>query len=51
MTWENLRDAANLLPQHGRFALGTSLANVSMQVALSPFLAAAGQPDNADVTP
>jgi hypothetical protein len=50
MTWENLSSAANLLPHEVGFTLSTSLANVSMQEALSPFVAAAGQPDNADLT-
>jgi hypothetical protein len=49
-TLKNLRDAANLLPHEVGFTLGTSLSNISMQEAISPFVAAAEQPDNVDLT-
>jgi hypothetical protein len=49
-TLENLRDAANLLPHEVGFNLGTSLSNISMQKAMSPFVAAADQPENVVLT-
>jgi hypothetical protein len=48
-TLENLRDAVNLLPHEVVFTLGTSLSNISMQEAVSLFVAAAEQPDNVDL--
>jgi hypothetical protein len=49
-TLENLRDAANLLPHEVGFTLGTSLSNISMEEAMSPFVTFANQPDNVDLT-
>jgi hypothetical protein len=50
MTLENLRDAANLLPNEVGFTLGASLSNISMHEAPSLFVATVEQPDNVNLS-